>query len=177
MKQSSKIKPRSRKFIYFTLLVVGISALALVYIQLRPTSTSKTLQNHATSETINFDPPAEEEQKAGDDQKQEIINGEETSTPPTTANVVIIDASQYDDQIEIRAFVSNIIQDGSCSIVATRGSLSVTRQVAAAKDATTTQCMPVTIPRSEFLSSGTWNLTVTYTSSDITGKANKTIEL
>lgn len=125
---------------------------------------------------VNYDPPSEEEQEAGDKQKEKIVESE-SNKPPSSATVVIIDAGQYDGQVEVRSFVSNVIQSGTCTVTFTKGNAVVTRQVEATKDATTTLCSNVSIPRSEFDSSGTWKLTVNYASSAISGQARQDVQI
>ena len=168
------------------LLVTSIAAVVLIagfiaYNAPRQTdrsSATETIQNPLGSQTkINYDPPTKEEQQAGNEQKQEIVDQQAARSQPNTATVVIADASQYDNKVEVRAFVTNVIQDGTCTSTFTRGPATVTRTVVALKDAKTTRCTNVTIPKCEFASAGTWGRTVTYGSTTAEGTTNKQINL
>ena len=127
---------------------------------------------------INLDPPTEIEQNAGNNQKEEIVgqqNPEQKPQDSDTVNVVIVDSTQYDSEIEIRAFASNIVQDGTCKITFTKDNVSFFKEVPAKADASTTPCLTLNVPRAEFNSSGTWQVTVKYNSTSVSGSANSTV--
>ena len=143
---------------------------------------------------IDFGPPTEEEQQAGDEQKDAIVDDEsddesdEQAQPSnsdqndrqddrSSANVVIVDAGQYDDIIEVRAFISDHIQDGTCRYRFQRGNQTVNKQREARADATTTVCPTLEVDRSEFGSSGTWRVTVTYESSRTQGSQSQEFQI
>jgi flagellar basal body-associated protein FliL len=129
---------------------------------------------------INLDPPTEIEQNAGDAQKEKIIVQQDAELPSQNSNtvsVVIVDSTQYDSEIEVRAFASNIVQDGTCEITFTRYTTTFSRVVPAKADASTTLCLTLDVPRSDFNSSGTWQVEVKYTSLNATGLAGSTVEV
>jgi hypothetical protein len=131
---------------------------------------------------VNYGPPTKEEQQAGNDQKEKNVTQQENETKPNDgkATVVITDASYYADSntVEVRAFVSNIVEDGgTCTVVFEKNGQKVTQTHAAFKDAKTTQCGALDTPRSQFPSTGTWNVTLTYTSSTATGQQTATLKL
>ena len=155
-------------------VVMALLATGIYFLSNRP-SNKNAAQEDSSSETINMDPPTEEEKAAADQQKDKNINRDETdkNTPPPTKNaqLYITDASQYDDTIEVRAYVSNVYEDnGTCKATFTQGGNSVSESSTAFKDATTTQCGTINIPRSKFPSSGQWQLVVHYSSSQSSGK-------
>lgn len=137
---------------------------------------------------INYTPPTQEEKKAGDEKKREIVKKQEqedsqkkdTSEEPSSqqpasssnATVVITDAEQYDGVIEVRAFVSDKYQDGTCKITLTKGILNVSKTTEAYKDATTTICTNPLFNRSEFRESGDWQVVVEYSSQNYSGESN-----
>lgn len=134
--------------------------------------------------TINYDPPTEEEQKSGDKRKEEIVNNDEPSAPTQpsdqtkSASVIITDAGQYDNVIEVRAFIPDHYQDGTCTITFRRGSQTVSKDTPAYRDATTTICTNPLFERSEFPSAGDWQVTVSYKSAGATGQSEtKTIKI
>lgn len=132
------------------------------------------------SRDINYDPPTQEEKDAGNIQKDQNLNRDETtgSGASSTANVIIVDANQYDDTVEVRGYISNVYADGTCTATLTRnGQQTVTRSTEAFKDATTTQCTPIDIPRSAFTQSGDWSLQLAYKSSTASGSATKQVSI
>lgn len=132
------------------------------------------------SDNINYSPPTELEKSAGDEKKQEIAKDESSDTDdPEVAEIVIVDANQYDDMVEVRAFVANELAEGTCYMTfAKSGEQSINKEVPAYPDASTTPCISLTIPRSEFASSGTWELTVRYESTTgITGSTSQEVNL
>lgn len=124
--------------------------------------------------TVNYDGPTEEEAKAGDEQKakEETDEAKDYSSVDDNVNFQLSDASQYGDTFEVRAFVVNVYEEGTCVATFTKaGQSSVATTSQAFKDATTTQCGANDTPISKFPVKGEWNLTVTFTSS--TGKVGK----
>lgn len=170
-----------KKLLVGAAVAVVLIAGFMAYTSSRPADRSRATEpiaNPLGSQTkINYDPPTKEEQQAGNEQKQEIVDSQAAQSQSSTATVIIADAGQYGNQVEVRAFVTNVIQEGTCTSTFTRGTTVVTRTVAALKDAKTTRCTNVAIPRSEFASAGTWDLTVTYRSTTAEGKTNKQINL
>jgi len=97
---------------------------------------------------------------------------EETENAQKNLPVVIASAGKIDNTVEVRAFVSGIIEgNGTCTATFTKGSLTVTRSSKAFIDATTSQCEPIVIPVSEFQQKGIWNLVMTYVSPDAKGSS------
>lgn len=124
---------------------------------------------------INFSPPTEEEKQAGDKQKEIIDNepqeqtSQDLSDNRSTVNVVITDAGQYGDTIEIRSFIPNHMQDGTCTIVLSMGIQKIVKEVPAKRDVSSTVCLNPNLERNQFPSKGIWQLTVSYSSKDAQG--------
>jgi hypothetical protein len=129
-----------------------------------------------TPDTINYNPPTESETKSGDSIKQEIIESE-NKTQPDYASVVIVDAKQYEQEIEVRAFVSNVIQDGICTITFSKNSQTIEKTVKANADATTSPCTTLKVARSEFKETGVWNVEINYTSNTVIGSSKTNLEI
>jgi hypothetical protein len=129
--------------------------------------------------TVNYAGPTDAEAAAGDEQKKQIVNEQSSSsTPQTTANLQITDASQYDDIVEVRGFVSNIVETGgTCTYVFTQGGATVTETTPAQADATTTQCKTLDTPRAKFVNAGVWQLIATYESASAKGTAKATVTI
>src|SRR5687767_866100 len=101
---------KSHKNKVITSLLLGVLVLGGIILALELTNVTdfykrKTANQDAWVDGINYGPPTEEEQQSGDDKKEEIVDQEENQPEPTQdANIVIVDASQYDSEIEVRAF-------------------------------------------------------------------------
>lgn len=127
-----------------------------------------------TPETINFDPPTEEEKNQSEQHKQELIRqsqlGQTQPAPPKSVIPIITDASQYNDNIEVRAYVSGIIESGGkCNLTFTQGTQQLLRTVDGLPDAKVTRCNPAVIPKSTFPALGQWTLIISYSSQQSSG--------
>lgn len=132
--------------------------------------------------SVDYSGPTKEEAAAGNEQKkrnQQREAADKNTTPPSTAQIVVVDASQYSNIVEVRAYVANVYEEGgTCTVTFTQGSQKITKSAAAFKNVSTTQCATIDIDRSEFSTGGQWNYTVAYSSNNVSGStANKTIEL
>lgn len=178
-KQNSKPNKRRRSkksLIVFLIILVLISGGFFAY---------KHYFQKKNSNTV-YAPPTQEEKQSGDEIKPEIVkrqeqedaqkkdntnNNTQTNSTNNSAEVVITDAAQYGDAVEVRSFVANKYQDGTCKITLTKGSLTVSKETKAYKDATTTICTNPLINRSEFKQVGDWQVIVEYTAGTTTGKS------
>lgn len=78
-----------------------------------------------------------------------------------------------DNQLEVRAFTSDIIEgSGTCTLTASKGSSEVTTNTPAFIDVSSTICEPLYIPKSK-LSTGTWKIVVTYSSPNASGTSGQ----
>ena len=169
MKTSSKTK--------IVIIVALAAAIVSAYLLFRPTENSNQSQPDAPAEnTINYDPPTEEEKQVANTIKDEVLE-QDNSTVPNTAQIVIVDSSQYGDEIEVRAFVANVTQDGTCTVTFAKDGENIVKKVDAFADASTSPCINVIVPRSEFISAGEWTVTVQYANDIITGSASSTVDI
>ncbi len=188
VKNTKKYKTRTFRKLFTALLVVVVvlGAVAGTYAYTR-TSDSNESQ---TDVTTVIGGPTVEEASAGDKQKEGIekastrAEGDSKATidqnsPESSgqADVVIVDATQYNIDVEVRAFVSNIIENGNCTITVTKDSYKIERTVPATADATTTQCQSLLLKTSDFPSIGTWTVIVKFTSTNATGEATASLEI
>lgn len=176
---AKKTRANKRIGVYIGLCVLLITATAGGFWLLNRADSKQS--NSVETETINYAPPTEEEASEGDQQKEEIIEQEDAvnNAESQTPNIVIVDASQYDDVVEVRAYVSNIYEDnGECKVTFSRNGQTVSKTSNAFKDARNTQCQPFDIPRSEFPTPGDWRMTLAYSSSTTSGTApTKTVTI
>lgn len=171
---------RLKKFLLF--IVLPLVLLGAVLIVLEKTGvtnfyTKDSTPEQETTETINYEPPSEDEKQAGDEQKDKAMAEEEArnnnpSQGSQTAHVIITDAGQYDSVIEVRAFIPDHYQDGTCTITFTKDSLKVSKETPAYRDVSTTICTNPNFNRSEFAASGDWQVVVSYTSAGATGQSS-----
>ena len=135
-------------------------------------SNTETIKDNSGVNVINLEPPTEEEQKAGNTQKEKIVEEQQVEKEnqlPNEVSVVITDASQYNDEVEVRAFVNNIIEDGVCTVTFSLGQTKIDKEVPAKAQASSTTCLTLTVPRSEFSSTGEWSVLVKYKNQKIMG--------
>lgn len=141
--------------------------------------------NNNWKDGVNYSPPTDEEKAVGDTQKEEVDRKEESQNKPDdspdkkSVTVIITDAGQYDGIIEVRSFVPDFFQDGTCTTTFTKGSRTFKKEMPARTDSSTTICMNPLLKRSEFPVPGVWQVKVTYSSKDAQGVSetqNLTIE-
>jgi hypothetical protein len=167
IKNSNKVKYGFGILIF--LLVIGLCYLLLI---------KKDNSTPVTSD-VNYNPPTQEEQSAADIQKQDNVQRENIESTPKPANspagdaqVVLVDANQYGNIVEARAYVANKYEDdGSCTLTLTHGSEVITKTTKSFKDAKTTQCTPFSVDRSELKGSGSWTAKINYKSEASTGES------
>ncbi len=164
------------------ILVLAISLGAFVFSKPSQQSSTQPGPSESSSESgkISYDPPTEQEKQAASDRKDEIV--QEQSKPPVTGKrtvpPIIVDAGQYDQTIEVRAFVPGTVEnDGQCTFSFTKDGATVTKQTPGIPDASTTRCTNLQVPRSEFPSTGSWVLEVSYDSSKTQGSATSNVEV
>lgn len=168
MNITKKPAPSKQKRILLTVfiivaLVAGIGGLTYaIYAQ----NTSRTSGSSSKPADMNLTDPTYTSEKNNDTKP----SPKETEVARKNLPIIIASAGKIDNNVEVRAFVSGIIEgNGTCIATFTKGSLKITRSSKAFIDATTTQCEPISIPSSEFQQNGTWNLVMTYESPDAKG--------
>lgn len=120
-------------------------------------------------------------QSSSDQQKQDNIQQSQAEAPSSkaSANITITEASASTDKVSVRAYISNIDEDGGqCTAVFTQqGQTTVTQASNSFSDATTTQCGAIDVPLSNFSGKGTWHLRLTYNSSTASGSVTQDVEI
>lgn len=191
MKYSQKKSPkvlRSKKVLLLLTSLVIITGLVgiLLYQKGYFLSTQKPApqSDQREDKKIDLSPPTEQEQAAGDQRKKDIVANEQQGALPQpdsqtkTATVIITDAGQYDNVIEVRSFIPDHYQDGTCTITLRQGTQVITKEAPAYRDATTTICTNPMIQRSELPAAGNWQVTVAYASAGANGLSEvKTIKI
>ncbi|CAB4904140.1 MAG: hypothetical protein F2825_02260 [Actinobacteria bacterium] len=103
----------------------------------------------------------------------EPVGTDDPVVPTGGAVAVTVTWSGFDrGALEVDGFVTGVVESGgTCLLTATRGGDTVTAEVVAEPDASTTQCGAVTIAADE-LSPGTWNAVLSYRSATSVGAAD-----
>ena len=175
---NAKKKRRSTKPILIGVLILLFAILAtvgyLIFV--------KNNKNKSSESIPVYSGPTEDESKQGDTTKDNLVNEkpqyiEDNGTTPANTTVTIADANQYGEAIEVRAFMPSSFEAGNCEIIFEKDSAKISKKVAAFLDNTYTLCKPLEVPRSELSASGTWKVTVNYTSAHYVGTASLNMEL
>jgi hypothetical protein len=127
--------------------------------------------NNQQKEASSEPEPAPEEKKPEDDtgDSNNASDSVETSEKKQV-NFFVVDASQYGETVEVRAYADKISEDdGVCTIILSHETHEVTRTVKGSSGGTKTDCV-VEIPLSEFKQSGTWQVVIHYSSPKSFGK-------
>ncbi len=175
-------KHKNKKIALIVLSVILSLLVVVWYVLKNDTKTSQT--NGTELNQIDYQPPSEEERNAGNSKKEDLgneVNDDEQNTGDDSdlqkANVVIVDASQYDEVIEVRAFVENIVQDGECTYTLKNTNETIMRTLPANAESSTSPCASLSLNRSEITNTGTWDVTVSYRSIDAYGSSSTAMEV
>lgn len=167
------------KRILISIIAIAVLAGGVGFAMWQSSTTKQTAPDHEqTEDTINYDPPSEEEEQVGNEIKEELQNEPDEEQENSTdsqlnkVTIVISDASQYDNVVEVRSFIHNHIQEGICTFAFRKGNHLVKKEMPAFPDASTTICNNPNIARSEFPVTGDWELIVSYSSTDATGQSS-----
>lgn len=107
----------------------------------------------------------------GDPGSPETVSPDAGSVDPAT--VVVTYSGWVDDSaaVELGAYVAGVVEsDGTCSLTLTSGSATVTTQVTAEPDASSTSCPTMAVPGAD-LAPGNWQAVVAYESAGASGRA------
>lgn len=172
-----KTKNNSRKALWTTILIILLIIAGIFWF-----FSAKEDNNNPKTDNdgyINYEPATEEEKEQANNAKQGIVdrqNGAESADEDSengkkTATVVITDAGQYENIVEVRSFIPDYYEDGICTIVFSKGSQEIVKETPAYRDATTTTCTNPLFNRSEFFEAGEWSVYVKYDSAGASGKS------
>lgn len=178
---------KKRNYLIFTgLITVALLSIALYFLLSSEPSNneSSNLQSGAGEAEVKQEPENTQinsQTAPANDPKNNVStnNNEGDSSTEDGAkkdtNVIITDASQYGDDIEVRAFMPSIVESGTCTVEFKKGTEEFRVEEAAYADATTTICTNSLIKRDMFPSSGNWTVTVSYSSDNYSGVSEERI--
>lgn len=175
LSSSPSRRPKKKLIIILTVIILLLITGLLVANQSnnkdgRISKSADGASNAPGSTKLNLDGPTEEDKKQVEDNKQKLVEQavEAQKKPaPGKKQVVptIVDAGQYEQVIEVRAFIPGIYEaGGTCKVTFSKGSDSFIRVIDAVQDATTTRCKTLNVARGEFTSKGSWLAIVNYDS-------------
>lgn len=171
-------KNKRRNVLWIPIFVAIIVFMGIIYFfNFREDNNQPKLENDGY---INYSPATEEEKEQADSAKKDIVDRQngadktetDSDNEKQTATVVITDAGQYENIIEVRSFIPDYYEDGICTIVFSKGSLEIVKETPAYRDATTTTCTNPLFNRSEFVEAGEWSVYVKYDSAGSSGKSD-----
>lgn len=131
---------------------------------------------------INYGPPTQQEIESGDDAKKKLLDDAKNNNQDDTdsesrkvVNVGVSFADKIESNLEVRAFVSGVVEGtGTCTATLTKsGSQPVSKSSKAFINVSTSQCQPILIPLGDFDKAGEWVLVVTYASPTSAGESEK----
>ena len=129
-------------------------------------------QNNGT-ETINYSPPTAEDAMRVDANKEKIANqnsGAADNGGAKKVTPVITYAGQYNNTVEVGGYINGVFEDGgSCTATFSNGSKSFNKTVVGIRGSNNTNCPALTASTEEFSPKGTWEVTLTYSSSAANG--------
>lgn len=143
-----------------------VAGLAFTVLHLLNSKDDKTKQDNMA---VNYDDPTEEQIQAGQDIKDKNeIDGEDDPI----YSIFVVDAEQYGSEIEVRSYVDGVVEDGGiCTYTFKNGAEILTKTSSGFANASYTTCTTLVTQASEFTSSGTWELTISYASSNVTANS------
>jgi hypothetical protein len=175
------IKNKKTKFFVIIIGFIIIVASILIFLNKRNDNQNTTNTTDSTRKNdgynIDYSPPTDQEKASGDNIKKEIENQNNDQEKTSNAEVVISDASQYGDIVEVRAFVNNIVSNGSCKITFTKDGQTVTKTVDALADASTSQCKTLSLNSKDFTIKGEWGISVEFNSDKGSGVKSTNISI
>ena len=167
---------RRRIYIITSAVLLMFAAACFIWWQTRQPSSAEDSSAQTSKSVVDLSPATEADKQDSNSHKTPDANPQpETSNPNNKLVVtpVVVDANQYAQQIEVRSYVTGIIENGGiCKFTFSQGSTSFQRQNTAIADATTTKCPNLTVDPSAFPTMGTWSVTVGYESVKASGVSN-----
>lgn len=144
-----------------------------------------------TGTTINYRPATEEEKKQSEDAKDKLVEeqqGQQNSATkddqpasgrPSTLTPFISYLEQIGQNVEASGYIGGVFEDnGTCTLTLTNGSAKLSKQSKGFKDFNHTSCTPFSFPSSELTKTGTWTVSLSYSSSSGHGTSEaKTLEV
>jgi hypothetical protein len=168
--------------IFATLVLFGVTIFGYWLYSQRSGTDSVNIGSVSGPERLDLNPATDEEKQVGEDAKDKIVADMDASNsrPGTSSNsdktkvTPFISAARVDgDSFKLNGYVPSVIEtDGTCVATMTKDRITVTESRQAMQNAQNTTCGQIIIPKSK-LESGTWQATLSYSSSRSAGTSEK----
>lgn len=177
----------SKKVILVTIIsiLIVVSGLAYYVFGLNGSLFGWKFHQDTASNTIDLAPPTQEQQKAGQDAKQSAIDedqgkpNQDSDSPKVdedTLKISFTSVYQNDTTLQARVQIDPLVSKGSCTLTLVKDGSMITKTAAVYAMASISTCQGFDVPVSE-LSVGTWNLTISVTSSSASGSASTSTQI
>jgi flagellar basal body-associated protein FliL len=156
------------------ILVVAIACyLVVVSFMVKKTSDPNTEQKAETpAQVIDETSPTQEQLDAANDIKEEANK----NNPSTESTAITAVASLNEEVIRVQTTINKVTNDGTCTLTFTKGSISKIYTAGVQALSSYSTCKGFTVDSSE-LSSGTWNINVTFVSGSVSSSAKTSIDI
>lgn len=171
---------KNKKLFLLILTVLLLAASAVAYLLYSKKSPLTDINSASEYNKIDYSPATAEDKKYNDTIKENLPSegfSSEEQSQSGDVKITIVDASQYDQEFEVRAYVAGTLSnEGTCTVTFTKdGNRTVTKSVSAAPNVSNMSCATAKIPVSDFQSKGDWSLVVSYQSNNgVVGQGNPT---
>ncbi len=121
---------------------------------------------------VNYAPSTNQEKQQADAVKDNLAQtkADSPATGKTQVVPLITNASQIDQQVTVNAYISGVYENGgNCTATFTNGDARLVKTSSAFANASTTDCTPFRVARSEFSTTGDWQVKVSYNSPTASG--------
>ncbi len=120
--------------------------------------------NTVSSEGEQFPGPTEQELRDSEKHKEDLANNNQ---PPGNTNqkITVTPVITSANVNEVRGYISGVVEDGgTCTATYTKGATSFARTSTGIINVSNTTCPAIKTSRSDFTSTGTWSVVLTYNS-------------
>lgn len=176
-----KLKSKTSKKKYIVIVALAIVVLGVGAYALYQVNQNSRINTDNTAEFQDADPVSAEEEKQQQEfykEQKEKAAAETTEDPAqnNTLDVHFTAVNQHDTTVQIRAEISKLINNGTCTLTLTKGAEKITRTAATHTGASVSTCQGFDISTSD-ISPGTWNVHLTVTKDDQKGETHTTVDV
>jgi hypothetical protein len=134
-----------------------------------PGSAGSSQSQQPNGASPNLSPPTSQERKDTETHKDSLTQNQTPQGKDSGKSAVVTSASGA----EVRALVSGVVEDGgTCTFVFTKGSETIAKTSSGVANVSTTNCVLYSPAPSSYLSSGSWTVSLSYTSSSTSVKSS-----
>ena len=174
IKKNKKLSSNRRKAIVILVTVVAIGGAITSTVLLRKhrsNTSKKSTTNTTVQETINYAPATTQEKKDAEAHKDSLVEDAQNNSSQPSSGKTVQPVITNADSRTISAYVPGVFEDGgTCTASFKNGGQSLAKNSSGFKNVSNTQCAPIDLDPG-FLSSGTWTVTVSYSSATASGSS------